>query len=56
MGITKKYTYDYEDYDKSKGASTMVEDILSLGEICHEGLESLTIICWKSSTDYSQGF
>ena len=29
MGITKKYTYDYEDYDKSKGASTMVEDILS---------------------------
>ena len=29
MGITKKYTYDYEDYDgEGKGASTMVEDIL----------------------------
>ena len=29
MGNTKKYAYDYDDYDAGKGPSTMVEEILA---------------------------
>ena len=29
MGNTKKYAYDYDDYDAGKGPSTMVEENLA---------------------------
>ena len=29
MGKSKKYQYDYDDYDEGKGPATMVEEILA---------------------------
>ncbi len=49
MGNTKKYAYDYDDYDAGKGPSTMVEEILADPEF--RQVTDLTIGSWGSACE-----
>jgi len=50
MGKSKKYFYEWEDYeDGGKDAQTMIEDILADEELA--GLDELIIGCWGESWD-----
>ena len=49
MGNTKKYAYDYDDYDAGKGPSTMVEEILADPEFPQ--VTELVIGSWGSACE-----
>ncbi len=51
MGKSKKYVYDYEQFENGKGPGTMVEDILSDPEFPR--VTELVIGCWGESWDDS---
>ncbi len=51
MENTKRYTYDYDQYESGKGPATMVEDILADPEF--PGLSELVIGCWGSAYEDS---
>lgn len=52
MGITKKFFYDYEDYeDGEKNADTLLEEILQDEELPQ--IKELIIGCWGESWDTS---
>ena len=49
MGKSKKYVYDYEQFENGKGPGTMVEDILNDPEFSQ--VSDLVIGCWGESWD-----
>lgn len=51
MGKSKKYVYDYEQFENGKGPGTMVEDILNDPEFPQ--VSGLVIGCWGESWDDS---
>ncbi len=51
MENTKKYSYDYDQYESGKGPATMVEDILADPEF--PGRSELVIGCWGSAYEDS---